>query len=138
MRRYSVRIKNKEKEVLLERREGNCITFQVEGVSYEVQVDPVLNLTAQRGSAPLVLSPPIVQQHRSSSRPGDVCAPMPGIIVNVLVKEGAQVKIGENLVVIEAMKMENNIPSPTAGKVTKILVEKGKEVGNGELLLKIE
>jgi len=67
-----------------------------------------------------------------------VAAPMPGTILNILVKEGATVKSGEVLLILEAMKMENEITSPVAGKVKKIAVSKGGNVNTGEILAIIE
>ncbi len=63
-----------------------------------------------------------------------VSAPMPGTILNVLVKVGDTVTEGQNLMVLEAMKMENEMLAPKAGKVVQIAVTKGQSVATGELL----
>ena len=67
-----------------------------------------------------------------------VNSPMPGIILNVLVKAGDTVTEGQNLMVLEAMKMENEILSPKAGKVAQVAVTKGSTVATGDLLAVIE
>ena len=59
---------------------------------------------------------------------------MPGTILNVLVKVGDTVTEGQNLMVLEAMKMENEILAPKAGKVVQVAVSKGSTVATGDLL----
>ena len=65
-------------------------------------------------------------------------APMPGNIFKILVKPGDVVSKGQNVLVLEAMKMENNITSDYAGKVKRILVQEGKAVTAGAKLIEIE
>jgi biotin carboxyl carrier protein len=67
-----------------------------------------------------------------------VRAMMPGLVKEVLVEEGAEVTAGQGVVVLEAMKMENEIACEGAGKVTKIFVEPGVHVDGGEPLFEIE
>ena len=67
-----------------------------------------------------------------------VCAPMPGKLVKVLVKVGDEVKEGQGLVVVEAMKMENELKSPKAGKVVELLVKEGSAVENNARLVVVE
>ncbi len=62
---------------------------------------------------------------------------MPGKILKILVKEGDQVKTGQGLLVLEAMKMENEIPAPKDGIVKKILVKEGDTVNTGDPLIEI-
>jgi biotin carboxyl carrier protein len=67
-----------------------------------------------------------------------VCAPMPGKLVKVLVKVGDEVKEGQGLVVVEAMKMENELKSPRAGKVVELLAREGSAVENNARLVVVE
>lgn len=67
-----------------------------------------------------------------------VTAPIAGTILSVKVKAGDKVKLGDALLVLEAMKMENNIPSPRDGVVKEVHVSEGKTVKFGDLLLVIE
>jgi acetyl-CoA/propionyl-CoA carboxylase, biotin carboxylase, biotin carboxyl carrier protein len=69
---------------------------------------------------------------------GTVAAPMQGTIVKVLVNAGDSVEVGQNLVVLEAMKMENNIAAETTGTVKEVRVEAGQSVGTGDVLVIIE
>jgi len=67
-----------------------------------------------------------------------ITAPMPGKIVKVFVKVGDEVKEGQGLVVVEAMKMENELKSPKAGKVTEVQAKEGSTVENGAPLIVVE
>ena len=67
--------------------------------------------------------------------PARLTAPMPGRIVKVLRERGAEVAAGEGLVVIEAMKMENELSSPRPGRVQEVAVREGQAVEAGALLL---
>jgi pyruvate carboxylase subunit B len=65
-------------------------------------------------------------------------APMPGIILSIAVKEGDQVNAGDALLVLEAMKMENEIHAPRAGTIKKVYVSEGAEVRAGSELVEFE
>ncbi len=131
----------------------------VEGKSYDVAVEEIAPdsraaapARAARPAAPAatkaapiaeVTQKPVQEQKAAAPAPAAangtvVAAPMPGTILNVLVKEGAKVKGGEVLLILEAMKMENEITSPVAGAVKKIAVSKGSNVNTGEVLVIIE
>jgi biotin carboxyl carrier protein len=68
----------------------------------------------------------------------EVKAPLPGIIIDVFVSEGQKINVGDTLVVIEAMKMENEIPSEFSGTVEKIFVKKGDTVEGDQILMLIK
>ncbi len=68
----------------------------------------------------------------------EIKAAMPGRVVNVLVAAGDEVKADQGVIIVEAMKMENELKSPKAGKVTEVKVVAGQTVEKGELLLVIE
>lgn len=67
-----------------------------------------------------------------------ITAPMPGKVVKVLVKLGDEVKEGQGLVVVEAMKMENELKSPKAGKIVELVAKEGTAVENGAKLAAVE
>jgi pyruvate carboxylase subunit B len=73
-----------------------------------------------------------------ASKEGHVTSSMPGTIVDVVVKVGAKVKAGDAVLVIEAMKMENEVPAPIAGTVKAVNVAKGDSVNPDEALVEIE
>jgi glutaconyl-CoA/methylmalonyl-CoA decarboxylase subunit gamma len=74
----------------------------------------------------------------SDGLPIGVIAPMPGVIQAVEVKVGEQVKRGQTVVILEAMKMKNAIRSPREGVIAEVLVQSGQSVGYGDVLVKFE
>src|SRR5215468_12786284 len=70
--------------------------------------------------------------------PRKLIAPMPGKVVRVLLKEGSQVEAGQGVVVVEAMKMQNEIKSPKSGVVRKIVASEGAAVNVGDVLAVVE
>jgi len=70
--------------------------------------------------------------------PGEVTPPMPSVVVRILVKEGEQVKKGQGLVVVSAMKMETTLVSPSDGIVKKINTTVDSKVAPGDILVEIE
>ncbi|HWT02174.1 MAG TPA: biotin/lipoyl-containing protein [Pyrinomonadaceae bacterium] len=68
----------------------------------------------------------------------EIVAPMPGKVVRVLVEAGAEVEAGAGVVVVEAMKMQNEMKSPKAGKVTAVNVREGATVNAGDVLAVVE
>ena len=73
-----------------------------------------------------------------SSKVSELKAPMPGLIHSVAIKLGQEVKKGDVLLILEAMKMENVIKSPTDGTISKVAIEQGTTVEKGELLIGFE
>lgn len=67
-----------------------------------------------------------------------ILSPIPGLIVEILCQEGAQVTQGQTLLKIEAMKMENQLKSPKSGTITQILVTPGQEVKTKQLLIRLK
>jgi biotin carboxyl carrier protein len=72
---------------------------------------------------------------KAARKVGDLKAPMPGLVINILVKPGDSVKKNDPVLVLEAMKMENMIKAPGDGVVKAIPAEKGKPVEKGQLLV---
>lgn len=87
-----------------------------------------------RGASQAALAAP----RKPEGGPARILAPMPGRLVRVLVRPGQQVAAGEGLLVMEAMKMENEIRSPRAGRVGELPVREGQAVETGALLVVVE
>ena len=68
----------------------------------------------------------------------EILAPMPGTIINILVKEGDEVLEYQEVVILEAMKMENAIPTPEAGKIKEIKVKVDDKVSTDQVLMVLE
>ncbi len=100
---------------------NGVLTVMLEGHSYELTLDDI----AHKGLDNLDDS-------------GALCASMPGTLTKILVKKGQKVKIGDELVVMEAMKMEQTFTAPHAGVIEDILFKQGEQVAQGALLVKFE
>ena len=106
----------------------------VNGTSYEVEIE---EMTGAPAAAPV--SAPAAAPAPAASGAGEaINAPMPGNILAVNVTAGDSVKKGQVLMVLEAMKMENEIMAPRDGKVTAVAVAKGAAVESGALLCTIQ
>lgn len=100
-----------------------------------VQSRPVAAPAPQPAAAPAPA--PAAPKPVTTAGAGTVTAPMPGNINDVKVKPGDQVASGTPLLILEAMKMENEITSPVAGTVKEVRVQKGQTVNNGDVLVVI-
>ena len=105
------------------------------GKNYEVEVSEteatVLNVTDAPAAAPVAAPAPVA----STSLEGEkVVAPMPGTVLGVKVNVGDAVKAGDVVIVLEAMKMENDIVAPCDGTIKQILVQKSSTVNTDDVL----
>ena len=104
----------------------------VNGTAYEVEIEEMTG-------APTVAAAPVAASAAAASGAGEsITSPMPGNILAVNVAAGDMVKKGQVLMVLEAMKMENEIMAPQDGKVTSVAVAKGAAVESGALLCTIQ
>ncbi len=78
------------------------------------------------------------REAEAAAGPASVSASMPGRVVALLVAEGEQVEAGQGVIVLEAMKMENELKSPKAGRVSQVRVREGQATEAGEPLIVIE
>lgn len=121
---------------------------KVNGKTFEVKILSVsetepLEVKQVKASAPAAAQPaPQASAPKAEaavpSEGTKVVAPMQGTILEVNVKAGDQVKEGDNLVILEAMKLENEIKAPRAGKVASVAVSKGQSVNSQDLLVVLE
>lgn len=121
----------------------------VEGRVYECRIDADAGGSeatevhiGSRAFAVTLIDPKRLRGVQSRSAQADgkaqLVAPMPGKVVRVLVEQGQQVEVGDAVVVVEAMKMQNEMKSPRAGTVTTLNAETGATVKAGEVLAVIE
>ncbi|MEY3791922.1 MAG: Pyruvate carboxylase subunit [Pseudomonadota bacterium] len=112
----------------------------VDGISEEVLVETLNEVEVTNGKKS---SKKLTQENSKTVRPrpnheGCITTAMPGTIIDVKVKIGDRIEAGDSIIVIEAMKMENEIQSPTSGIVVAIHVSKGESVSPDETLLEIQ
>ncbi|MCK5130393.1 MAG: biotin/lipoyl-binding protein [Clostridiales bacterium] len=114
--------------------------IKVNNKSYEVEVEEVGGST--HAAAPITTAStaqaPVSMDSTAPSGSTEVVAPMPGNIINVKVAKGDKVNEGDVLLILEAMKMENNILAEKEGIVNKVLVSVGDTVLQGDILVEIE
>lgn len=117
------------------------LKITVNGTPYDVQVEELNASSTPSASAPAPAAAPAASVPASAAAPapsagGDpVSAPMPGTIVSIEVSAGQSVKSGQVLIILEAMKMENEIVAPRDGVVAGINVSKGEAVDTGATLV---
>ena len=141
MKEYSFKINGKQYDVTVESVEGKNAQVTVNGAAYSVEIEkgaaeaPVAApapaaAPAQAAPAPAATAP--AAPKAAPAGPGTkVESPLPGVIIEVSVKDGQAVKQGQKVAVLEAMKMENEIAAIVDGTVTAIHVSKGDSVLEG-------
>jgi biotin carboxyl carrier protein len=125
--------------------EENIAEVSINGVSYSVEIEKKMqNIKTPKLvrtlSVPSTDSHPSVSKTSSPSAPkgtGSIKSPLPGVILDIFVREGDMVKIGQKLLMLEAMKMENNINADKEGRVASIKISKGDSVMEGDILIVI-
>ncbi len=115
---------------------GNTYDVAVEELSEGTAPQPIHQVAPAPKVAPSVAK---VQQPKTTAPASakKINSPMPGTVLDIKVKEGDTVSKNQLVIVLEAMKMENEIVTPYAGKVASINVSKGAAVNSGDLLLSI-
>jgi len=118
------------------------LRITVNGTVYDVQVEEVDGTAAPTAAAPAQPAAPktAAPAPKAAAAAGGeaVKSPMPGTIISVNVKAGQAVKKGDVLVVLEAMKMENEIKAAKDGKVVSVAVNKGESVDTGTVLVTMD
>mgnify|MGYP003374192428 CR=1 FL=1 len=130
MKTYKYNINGNDYEVAVEGIENYVATVTVNGESYTVKMPEPEN--------PVVVKPAGVPAVIDKPKKYGVKAPLPGVIVDVKVKPGDEIKRGDTVVILDAMKMENNITSDRAGRVSEICVTPGESVMEGKDLVVLE
>ncbi|MDE6808452.1 MAG: biotin/lipoyl-binding protein [Prevotella sp.] len=151
MNKYQYKVKGVDYEVEIAEVEGNIAKVNVNGIPFEIELQKPINAAKHPTmNNPKVQSPqpvsvkvaqPVAPQPAQPVVPAGagtpLKAPLPGTIVEIKVQIGQQVNVGDTVLVLEAMKMQNNIEAETAGQVTSIVVKQGDTVMEGSVLLTI-
>uniref|UniRef100_UPI00402A51C0 biotin/lipoyl-containing protein n=1 Tax=Prevotella sp. TaxID=59823 RepID=UPI00402A51C0 len=152
--KYQYTVKGIDYEVEIQDIEGNIANVTVNGIPFEVEMKlPVkagkqkVKLSEERrvkseesnssSSATNASSATATQPAAAAASGKPVVAPLPGTINEIKVKVGDKVNAGDTVVILEAMKMQNNIEAETSGTITSINVNKGDAVMEGDTLVTI-
>jgi biotin carboxyl carrier protein len=146
MRKFKFKINGNQYDAHIVSMEDNLAEVDINGTIYQVEVDEAMQMTktpklVRSVAVPSTDSHPSVAKTSSPSGPkggGTIKSPLPGVVLDVFVKEGDTVSIGQKLLVLEAMKMENNIEADKGGKVVSVKKAKGDSVMEGDVLIVIE
>lgn len=139
MKNFKFKIQDNNYRVKILSHEGNMIQMEVNGTAYSVKMKEeikkrktptLVRAASKRPSEPLKVNP--------SSSKTKIVAPIPGVVMSLDVKVGDTIKIGDRLLVLEAMKMENNIVSEKAGTITAVNVGVGQQVLQNEIMIELE
>ena len=158
MKTYKYRVQGVDYEVEIAEVEGKIAKVNVNGIPFEIEMQkpinaakhPALANTKRSASAPAAPVAPVAAapaQPAAKPQPAQpaatagagtpVKAPLPGTINAINVKVGDTVAVGDVVIILEAMKMQNNIEAENAGTVTSILVNQGDTVMEGAVMLTI-
>jgi len=111
---------------------------KVNGKTYKVELEAVEENNASLGGAPVEAKKEAAVAATSSGEGNAVLSPIQGTVVNVKVKVGDKVKKGDVIMVIEAMKLENDVVSTYDGEVSEVMVTKGAAVTAKQALVKVK
>ncbi len=138
MKNFKFRIHENNYNVRIVSHEEDIIELEVNGTSYSVKMKEEI----KKSKTPtLVLSKSKKPVEPVKVNPGatktKILAPIPGVILSIDIKVGDEIKVGDRLLVLEAMKMENNITSEKEGTVSAIHVKIGQQVLQSELIIEL-
>ncbi|HOP13481.1 biotin/lipoyl-containing protein [Lentimicrobium sp.] len=145
MKKFKFTINGNVYEVDIQNIEDNIAEIEVNGTTYRVEVEKAIQTSKtpklmRSVSVPSTDSAPSIAKTSSPASPkgtGNVKSPLPGVILDVHVREGDAVKVGQRLITLEAMKMENNINADKEGRIVSLKVHKGDAVMEGDVLIVI-
>ena len=149
MKKYQYKVQGVDYDVEIEEVEGNIAKVNVNGIPFEVELKQPINPTSSLNKVkveapkPVAKAPAAAPAAAPAPTPAPAGAgtpiksPLPGTITDVKVNVGDKVNAGDVVLVLEAMKMQNNIESETTGTVTSIAVKPGDSVMEGSVLLTI-
>jgi len=139
MKEYKFKVKGKDYTVSVNSVEENIVDVVVNGTTHQVELEKAPEV-APTVARPTVAKPTMETTSSTTSTQGGATgkalkSPLPGVIIDVFVKVGDTVKSGQKVLLLEAMKMENNIDADKDGTVKEIKVSKGDSVNEGDTLM---
>ncbi|HPN39876.1 MAG TPA: biotin/lipoyl-binding protein [Melioribacteraceae bacterium] len=143
MKKYKFTIQGNNYDVEIKNIEDNIAEVDVNGSVYKVQIHQEIKQSKTPRLVRSVAVPTGESAEAKTAKPnerkggGVIKAPLPGVILEVKVREGDVVKIGDTLMIMEAMKMENNIKADKEGKIISLKAKQGDSVLEGDVLVEI-
>jgi len=145
MKKFKFKINGNQYDAKVLSVDDNIAEIEINGTKYSVEVDKTMQpvKTPKLVRSVAVPSTDIVPSTAKTSSPsapkgaGTIKSPLPGVVLELFVKVGDMVKIGQRVLILEAMKMENNIEADKAGKIVSIAKNKGDAVMEGDVLIVI-
>ena len=137
MKQYKYKVNGAQYDVTIDSIVGNIAKVEVNGIPFEVEMQ---GSSLVEEDLPTQVADEAAAAAPAAGAPGagaPVKAPLPGVVAKILVSVGQAVKKGETVLVLEAMKMENNITAEADGKITGICVAAGDSVMEGTTLVTI-
>ncbi len=146
MKEFNYKINGAPYRVIINSADDSMVKLEVNGTSYTVELEkkvskPLSKIKKQAITTPTPqsVSTPLVTKPKSSGAGKNVVkSPLPGIILDIRCKVGDTIKKGQTIMILEAMKMENNILANADGRLAEILVNKGDSVLEGAELVVLE
>lgn len=140
MKEYKLNINGNDYQVAVNDLNGHRADVTVNGTNSTVTLDQGKAVAAKpvAAAAPAPAQPAPAVAAKPAAGGGAVKSPLPGVILDIKVAVGDAVKVGQRLMVLEAMKMENNVDSDKEGTVAEIRVGTGDSVLEGDVLIVIE
>ena len=146
MKVFKYKINGSPYRVVVQNSDADSVELEVNGTPYVVEIEQkkkkttshIQRHTPSPSETKSVVPTPTVTRTAVAAGSIVVSSPLPGVILDIKVKAGDSVKKGDTIMVLEAMKMENNIQATSDGTVSKISVEKGASVLEGAELIVIE
>lgn len=149
MKQYTYKINGAAYDVCIDHIKGQTAKLTVNGIPFEVEMQgaqlsddnlpdaPTAEAAAPVQATPAPAAPTAAPAPQGAGEGTPVKAPLPGIVTKILVSQGQKVKRGETVLILEAMKMENNIAAEADGTVSGIAVSAGDSVLEGTVLITI-
>jgi glutaconyl-CoA/methylmalonyl-CoA decarboxylase subunit gamma len=139
MKQYKFVINGNQYEVEIKDYSNDVAELEVNGTPFRVEVEHKMTMTkTPKISRPVTKAPAPAAPAAVGGAATPVLSPLPGTIMQVVVKPGDKVQKGDKLLIMEAMKMENNIQADREGTVRSVKVAVGDNVLQGAVLLEIE
>ena len=138
MKKYKFTINGITYEVNINNAEGQMIELEVNGTPYTVTLDKEVKQTKTPKLMRTQVAPSTdinKQEAKTAKKGGSISSPLPGVILDVFVKPGDKITVGQKVILLEAMKMENNIESDKEGVVAEVKANKGDSVMEGDVLI---